>query len=114
MPNKQTKNFAIEEHAFINQDAVSKNGVLSKLPFKSENIASSLIRYTSDSDDCGLESDLTGNFLNYLFFFEKHLEIRFSKRQVGTAYFDYTAKENDELSLKRGSVVEIIQSDWSV
>ncbi|KAI1714879.1 protein tyrosine kinase domain-containing protein [Ditylenchus destructor] len=40
-------------------------------------------------------------------------EIRFRdpKRQVGTAYFDYQAREHDELSLKRGSVVEIIKKD---
>lgn len=42
------------------------------------------------------------------------LEIRFRdpKRQIGTAYFDYIAKENDELSFKRGSLVEIIPKDW--
>lgn len=31
---------------------------------------------------------------------------------MGTAYFDYKAKEKDEISLKRGSLVEIINPHW--
>ena len=42
------------------------------------------------------------------------VHIRNPVRQVGAAFFDYIAKEHDELSLERGSVVEIIQNDWYI
>jgi hypothetical protein len=32
--------------------------------------------------------------------------------QVGKAFFDYKAREGDELSFQRGSMVEIIKKDW--
>lgn len=32
--------------------------------------------------------------------------------QVGKAFYDYKAAQNDELSFERGSVVEIIKKDW--
>lgn len=51
-----------DEYSFINEDVLSKkNGNLSL--FKNRIIGNSLKRYTSDSDDCGLDSESMGIFL---------------------------------------------------
>jgi hypothetical protein len=101
VPNSHRGRAANDQYDILTDDP-SPSG---EIPGRSIVSTSRRCTATSDSEDGGLDGVIGRNS-------QGKVRFRDPRMEIGAAYYDYQAIEQDELSLKRGSVVEIIQRDW--